>query len=74
MKLYSEKDVELLAEYILNNWENPNSQSRGLCNYCYGGEFKKGVANSPGGRTGNYDEYNHKPNCLVFVAQDILTP
>jgi len=66
-KLYNSDDVEILAEQIINNWENHNTSGGYRCNYCFGHGWQN---EKP---TKVFEGFNHSLDCPVFVAQDVLT-
>ena len=66
-KIYSSKDVETIAEIILNNWEDHNTTSGYLCHYCYG-HVRHNIK-----PVKIFEGFNHGIDCPVFIAQDLLT-
>lgn len=66
VKQYSKQDVESLAETVINNWEDGNSQSCNCCNYCFGHKGSSDPAIV-------VEDYPHALDCPVLIAQDILT-
>ena len=61
-----EKDIRVVCETVLSNWENVNAQNRYHCNYCFGHHGD----NNP---TKTVDGYPHALDCPVLVATDLLT-
>lgn len=56
----SKEDVVALATYVSEDWLDYDDHLGDHCRYCNARENRDG-------------SHTHKPDCLVLVAQDVLT-
>jgi len=64
--MFDEKDVISLAIGVLNHWYDPDDNGKDKCKFCWSTDSRYD-------KSLEYDVCVHEKDCIVLVAQDVIS-